>query len=214
MSQSGNVNHADSQEPDPPTTDARVAIDPVAWVDAHGDVLYRYALARVRRPETAEDLVQETFLSALKSTERFQGRSSERTWLTGILRHKILDYYRSRSRGLPETDQISHEDWLGDYFDDRGSWIKPPNAHAILPEALVEREEFWAVFDGCLDKLQVRAREAFVRRVVEDEDIEAICKALEVTATNLYVILFRARTQMRHCLTLKWFQAQEMRPPS
>lgn len=180
-------------------------VDADKWVDRHGDMLYRYAEARVRRPEIAEDLVQDTFLAALKSKDRFQGRSTERAWLAGILRHKIVIYYRSRSRGLPETDQVSHDDWLGDLFDDRGSWIKPPDPHAILPEALVEREEFWAVFDGCLDKLSVRPREAFVRRVIEDEDIETICKALGVTATNLYVILYRARMQMRYHLTLKWF---------
>lgn len=188
--------------------------DPAAWVDAHGDVLYRYAMARVRRPEIAEDLVQETFLSALKASERFEGRSTERTWLTGILRHKILDYYRSRSRGLPETDGTSHEDWLADLFDERGNWLKPPDPRAIQPESLLEREEFWSVFEGCLDRLNVRAREAFVRRVVDDQEIEEICNALTVTATNLYVILFRARTQMRHCLTLKWFREQDMRPPS
>lgn len=188
--------------------------DPGAWVDAHGDVLYRYALARVRRPEMAEDLVQETFLSALKASARFEGRSTERTWLTGILRHKILDYYRSRSRGLPEAEGVSHEDWLADLFDERGNWLKAPDPRAVQPESLLEREEFWSVFEGCLDRLNVRAREAFVRRVVDDEGIEDICNALTVTATNLYVILFRARTQMRHCLTLNWFRAQDMRPPS
>jgi RNA polymerase sigma-70 factor (ECF subfamily) len=190
------------------------SIDPSTWVDAHGDVLYRYALARVRRADLAEDLVQETFLAALKSQDRFQGRSTERTWLTGILRHKILDFYRSRSRGLPESDGISHEDWLAPFFDEKESWINLPDPNAIHPETLVERDEFWAVFDSCLDNLPLRTRDAFVRRVVEDEDVDTICKTLAVTATNLYVILFRARTQMRHCLTLKWFQEQEMRPPS
>ena len=185
---------------------AQGVADPGIWVDQHGDVLYRYALARVRRPDVAEDLVQETFLSALRSQHHFEGRSSERTWLTGILRHKILDFYRNRSRGIPESVQISHEDWLSGFFDEQESWIKPPNARAIDPEALVEREEFWGIFDSCLDGLPVRSREAFVRRVVEDEDVGTVCKALKVTATNLYVILFRARTQMRHCLTLKWFE--------
>ncbi len=200
------------RQPQVPPQAAR--INPGEWVDAHGDVLYRYALARVRRSDLAEDMVQETFLAALKSMDRFQGRSKERTWLTGILRHKILDFYRSRSRGLPESDGISHEDWLAPFFDEKGSWISPPDPNAIHPESLVERDEFWAVFDSCLDTLPLRTRDAFVRRVVEDEDINAICKTLAVTATNLYVILFRARTQMRHCLTLKWFQEQEMRPPS
>lgn len=204
----------DTHEQDKAGAGKSPSSDPSVWVDAHGDVLYRYALARVRRSEVAEDLVQDTFLSALKGRDLFQGRSSERTWLTGILRHKISDYYRSRSRGLGEADQINDRDWLEDSFDERGHWITHPDPQAFRPEGAVEREEFWAIFDGCLDKLPARTRDAFARRVIEDEDIETICKVLEVTATNLYVILFRARTQMRHCLTITWFQAQEMRPPS
>lgn len=180
--------------------------DPVGWVDAHGQILYRYALARVRRPELAEDLVQETFLAALKSMDQFQGRSTERTWLTGILKHKVLDCYRAQGRSLPECTTEQQEKWLSEQFDERGHWLKSPDPRAIQPESLVEREEFWAVFEGCLNRLGARAREAFVRRVVDGEEIEPICNALSITATNLYVILFRARTQMRHCLTLKWFQ--------
>lgn len=187
-------------------------LDPSRWVDVHGQVLYRYALARVRRPDVAEELVQETFLSGLKSRDRFQGRSTERTWLTGILRHKILDHFRARSRGLPEVDPGNHEDALSALFDARGNWITPPDRFTIRLESLVEREEFWAVFEGCLDRLAERARHAFVLRVLEDEEVEAICNILHVSATNLYVILFRARTQMRHCLTLRWFQDPEIQP--
>lgn len=208
------MNRRDIPEQDKGGTDLSPSPDPSVWVDAHGDVLYRYALARVRRPELAEDLVQDTFLSALKGKDRFQGRSAVRTWLTGILRHKILDYYRSRNRGLGEAEQISDQDWLEESFDERGRWITRPDPQAIRTEGLLEREEFWAVFDGCLDKLPTRAREAFARRIMEDEAIDSICKVLEITATNLYVILYRARTQMRHCLTIKWFHEQEMRPPS
>ncbi len=208
------MNQKDTHQDDLPARETPSSLDPSTWVDLHGDVLYRYALARVRRPDVAEDLVQETFLSALKSKDRFQGRSTERTWLTGILRHKVLDHYRSRSRGIPEADTISHEDWLGELFDDKGNWIKRPDPQVIQPESLLEREEFWAVFQGCIEQMSERARNAFVLRVVESEDVETICKTLEISATNLYVILFRARTQMRHCLTLKWFRAHDIDPPS
>lgn len=187
-------------------------IDPSGWVDAHGQVLYRYALARVRKPDIAEDLVQEAFLSALKSTAQFQGRSTERTWLTGILRHKILDYFRAQSRRLPEVEFGSHEDMLEDLFDDRGRWKVAPDAFTIQPTSLLEREDFWRVFDGCLDRLSDRARQAFVLRVLEDESVEAACKILGVSTTNLYVLLFRARTQMRRCLTLHWFEASGAEP--
>lgn len=180
--------------------------DPLVWLAEHGDVLYRYALARVRRPEVAEDLLQETFVAALRSKDGFQGKSSERTWLTGILRHKIMDYFRSRSRGLPEAQQMSHEDALNEFFDERGRWIEPPQAAAVRPDALLEQEDFWAVFDECLDTLSPRQREAFVRRAMEGEDTSTVCKALKITATNFWVMMYRARTQMRRCLMLKWFQ--------
>ena len=188
------------------------ASTPERWVDVHGDVLYRYARTRVPHPETAEDLVQETLLSAWKDRDRFEGKSSERTWLIGILRHKIMDHYRARSRRIPETDQVSHEDWLGAFFDEHGRWIARPDPDAVQPEILLEREEFWEVFHECLDGLPARHREAFARRVIEHEDTKAICKALDVTATNLWVILFRARTRMRHCLTLKWFNTSDSSP--
>ncbi len=195
--------------PETPKGSSRVAPDPLAWIAEHGDVLYRYALARVRRTDVAEDLLQETFVAALRSKDGFQGRSSERTWLTGILRHKIMDYFRSRSRGLPEAQPMSHEDALDEFFDERGRWIEPPQAQAARPDALLERDDFWAVFDECLDTLSPRHREAFVRRVMEDEDTSTVCKALKVTATNFWVMMYRARTQMRRCLMLKWFQAGE-----
>lgn len=207
------MNPNDVHTPGAPVPATSSTLDPGAWVDLHGDLLYRYALARVRRPDIAEELVQETFLAALKSMDKFEGRSTERTWLTGILRHKILDHFRSRSRSLPAVELGSHEDFLSDLFDERGNWIAPPDAFSIPPESLLEREEFWKVFEGCLDRLSDRARETFVLRVLENESVEGICNVLGISATNLYVILFRARTQMRHCLTLHWFQDPAPEPP-
>ncbi len=195
--------------PETPQRSSGASPDPLAWVAEHGDVLYRYALARVRRPEVAEDLLQETFVAALRSKDGFQGKSTERTWLTGILRHKIMDYFRSRSRGLPESQPMSHEDALDAFFDERGRWIERPQAEALRPDVLLEREDFWAVFDECLDALSPRHREAFVRRVMEEEHTSAVCKALKVTATNFWVMMYRARTQMRRCLMIKWFQTGE-----
>jgi len=179
--------------------------DPAEWVDRYGDVLYRYAIVRVRKREVAEDLVQETLLAALKSQDKFEGQSAEQTWLIGILRHKIMDHIRSRSRGMAKVTHDSSVDWLAEFFDDRGSWRKPPDPTAVNADSLLEREEFWETFDSCLDTLPPRAREAFARRVIEHEETSIISEALDVTVNNLWVILFRARTQMRRCLMHKWF---------
>lgn len=203
--------NAESQAAQP--SDASRQLDPASWVDRHGQVLYRYALARVRKAEVAEDLVQETLMAALSAQDRFQGQSTERTWLIGILKHKVMDHLRSRSRGASDDNTVSHSDWLEDFFDARGRWRRMPDPDAVKPEALAENEEFWQVFDACLDDLPPRYREAFARRVIEHEETGAICKALGVTATNLWVILFRARTMMRRCLTLKWFHTEEPDKP-
>jgi RNA polymerase sigma-70 factor (TIGR02943 family) len=180
--------------------------DPAAWVDRHGRILYRYALVRVRGPEVAEDLVQEALLAAWKGHGKFEGKSSERTWLIGILRHKILDYLRSRSKGAAGMEETNHSDLLADFFDEQGRWNTMPDPAAARPEILLEQGQFWEVFDHCLDDLSPRYREAFVLRVIEQEDTDSICKQMEITATNMSVILFRARTQMRRCLMLKWFE--------
>lgn len=179
--------------------------DPGEWIDRYGDVLYRYAIVRVRKPDVAEDLVQETLLAALKSRETFAEQSTERTWLVGILRHKIVDHLRSRSRGVAGRTEDDGTDWLAEFFDDRGRWRRTPDPTAVNPDSLLEKEEFWDAFDGCLDSLPPRAREAFARRVIEQEDTSSISDALDVTVNNVWVILFRARTQMRRCLMLKWF---------
>ena len=189
--------------------------DPATWVDRYGDVLYRYTIVRVRKQDVAEDLVQETLLAALKSQDKFEGHSAEQTWLIGILRHKIMDHIRSRSRGMAKITDDSSVDWLADFFDDRGSWRKPPDPTAVNPDSLLEKEEFWETFDTCLDSLPPRAREAFARRVIEHEETSIISKALDVTVNNLWVILFRARTQMRRCLMHKWFgDPPSPEPPS
>ncbi len=141
--------------------------------------------------------------------DRFEGRSKVQTWLTGILRHKILDYYRAQSRHISEPEGHSHADYLDDLFDEKGRWLQYPDPKAVDPKDLLEREEFWVAFHACLDSLSPRHREAFARRIMEDEDTEVICKAMAVSATNLWVMLFRARTKMRRCLTLSWFQRAE-----
>lgn len=179
--------------------------DPTTWVDEHGDTLYRYALVRVRRPEVAEDLVQETLLAAFKGRDGYAGKSTERTWLIGILRHKILDYLRSRSRGMDGVTADGAGEWLEQGFDERGRLVKPPGRWSVEPEALAEHQEFWKVLHQCLDDLPPRSREIFARRMMEQQDSELICKELEITATNLWVILHRARALLRKCLELYWF---------
>jgi RNA polymerase sigma-70 factor (ECF subfamily) len=180
--------------------------DPESWVDQHGDYLFRYALMRVRDPKIAEDLVQETFLAALRSKERFSGRSSERTWFTGILKHKIIDQFRKSSREQPISDLGSEDDTnIERLFDEKGHWKIGPERWDTDPTKAHEQEEFWHTFQGCMQNLPVRIADAFSLRELEGLETEEICTTLDISKSNLWVMLHRARLQLRECLETNWF---------
>jgi RNA polymerase sigma-70 factor (ECF subfamily) len=197
--------------------------DPSAWLDDHGDYLYGYALLRLRDATVAEDLVQETLLAALRSSESYSGRASERTWLVGILKHKIADHFRKR---FLET-QFSADEGIeleprylfvssGEWIDHWAAAVEPdkagtgPMSWLATPEELLARSEFWAVFDNCLTPLPPRLASAFTLREMEGLGTEEICEVLGVTRQNLWVMLHRARAHLRNCLESNWFRAGEV----
>jgi len=186
--------------------------NPSHWVDEHGDALYRYALMRLRDPDSAEEVVQETFLAGLKARERFSGRSSERTWLVGILKHKIVDLIRRRTRERPSYDGDASEtlDTLErDLFDKSGHWKVGPANWLVDPDAVSERSELRGVFSACLDALPPRLADAFSLRELDSQSSAEICKALDITETNLWVMLHRARLKLRGCLESNWLDDDE-----
>lgn len=180
--------------------------DPKTWVSAHGDYLYRYAIKRLRNQVVAEDMVQETFLAALKGRHNFTGRSTERTWLVGILKNKIVDHFRKVSR---EVD-LNPSDELGANGDDSfyadgvqaGNWKERsrPGDSLIDSNDVVELADFWNNLSSCLDNLEQRMAVVFVLREMEEMKSEQICNVLDLTPTNLRVLLYRARKQLRICL--------------
>ncbi|UCE60898.1 MAG: sigma-70 family RNA polymerase sigma factor [Phycisphaerales bacterium] len=178
--------------------------DPVEWVDRHGDALYRFALLRLRDPEQAEDAVQECFTAALAARERFAGDSSERTWLVGILKRKVVDHLRKRIRERP-TEPGETEDELADYFNKRGLWQRKPRKWAGGAASLLENHDFWAVFRACLEGLSPRLSEAFTLRELDSMSGEEVCKVLGISSTNLWARLHRARLGLRQCLQNNWF---------
>lgn len=182
---------------------------PEKWVDEYGDYLFRFALSRLRQREAAEDLVQETFLAALNAKSKFAGRSSERTWLVGILKRKIVDHLRRKGREQPASDLAATDHWLESLFDERGNWMKKPGKWPADPSAAIEKEEFWAIFTACLRKLPERLADAFTLREVEELDSHEVCKVLDISANNLWVMLHRARLGLRRCLEVNWFGTQK-----
>ncbi len=190
-------------------SDAAIIDNPESWVDHYGDFLYRFALSRIKDPAIAEDLVQETFLAALRARESFKGRSAGRTWLIAILKHKIIDYIRKKIRE-PSTDKIETlTDMMDSDFNDQGEWQIRPNKWAINPGKIYEQKEFLDVLYRCLAELPERLAEAFVLREMDGLSTAEVCKVLDITATNSWVMLYRARMSLRHCLENKWLGAEQ-----
>lgn len=185
--------------------------DATVWLDQHGDYLFKYASFRLRDPSAAEDVVQETFLAALKAYEKFEGRGSERTWLVGILKHKITDHFRRIAREAPigedEDEGPEHVEFFTRTDGWDGHWnneYAPTEWHAT-PAQLVERGDFWMVFNDCLSPLPKRTASAFTLREVDGLSSEEICEMLSITVNNLWVMLHRARLHLRNCLQMNWF---------
>jgi RNA polymerase sigma-70 factor, ECF subfamily len=176
------------------------------WLNEHSDYLYRFALARLRDPHQAEDVVQETFIAAIKNPN-FAEQSSPRTWLTGILKHKIIDVMRKGVREIVVSDLINDEEMsTDDFFDETGHWVDPPQAWDKPHDAL-EQKQFLGILQNCIDKLPQKLATLFVMRDVHETDNEEICKELNITTTNAWVMLYRARMGIRKCLEINWIGA-------
>ncbi len=177
--------------------------DPEGWIEKYGDALYRHALAILGQEAEAEDCVQETFSAALEGLSGFSGRSTEKTWLFGILKHKIVDRIREESRfRLVET---SGEEEPFDAFLANGKWVRPPSDWGD-PEKSLENLQFWAVFEECLKGLSPGVSKVFVLKALEDRSMEDICVELGISPVNGGVRMYRARLALRKCLERRWFE--------
>jgi len=186
------------------TPDPSVRFETDLWVDRYSTYLYRYALMRLKDPSLAEDAVQETFLAALKNIHQFDGRVDVKYWLRGILRNKIVDHIRKsvRRRKLQEDEvQDVLERFL---YKASGVPTTRPKPWAFNPDAAFAREEFWAAFESCMESLKDPMRTAFTLKMLEEQETEDICKELDITDNYLWVMLHRARSQLKECLETKW----------
>lgn len=185
-----------------------------AEIEGHRPYLLRYALAQLRDGELAEEAVQEALVAALEGLESFGGKSSLRTWLTSILKFKVIDLQRraaaDRARFAHDERDADDEGWLDDFFDSSGHWRERPQAWAD-PEAALDQSRFWSAFESCLARLPSTASRVFFKREVLGEATEAICRDESITASNCWVILHRARLQLRACLEKNWFGAEAAR---
>jgi len=190
---------------------AKIAVlDPRQWVSLHADYLYSYAVARLDDEEQARDLVQETFLAALERTGQFRGNSSERTWLTAILKHKIIDVYRKRNSGLANRGSLQQEvDRAPDqeFFEaDNGHWKEAyaPQALGIESEDPLVNKELTGILQLCLKKLPALWFSVFTMKHMDEAATEMICDQLKLTQGNFWVIIHRAKLNLRACIQKAW----------
>jgi len=181
-------------------------LTPDLWVDNYADYLYNFAMVRINNDNVSKDLVQETFLAGLKSAKNFQGKASEKTWLTSILKRKIIDYYRkiNSKKGKAEVRMNFYEDG-----ENEGNWIEErvPQSWTSQTEADIENVELQSQIDSCIDKLPEKYAIAFRMKTILEYETDFICNELGITSSNLWVLLYRARVQLRACLDKNWFNS-------
>lgn len=190
----------------------RKDINPENWVDEYGDILYSYALSRIYNPETAQDLVQDTFLSGLKAIENFEQRSSIKTWLISILKRKIIDFYRKKSTSHEKLTNDLTKDWESDTspFEpeglNKGHWKEDrvPQVWDMSGQESMEKEEFQKALIKCISFLPPKWAACFTLKVIEEIPTDEVCKEIEITSSNLWVMLHRARLQLRECMEKNW----------
>jgi RNA polymerase sigma-70 factor (ECF subfamily) len=173
------------------------------WITNYSDALFKYTMMRVNDAGVAEDIVQETFLSAWRNKDNYKGIASEKNWLYTICKNKIIDHYRKKSTSII---QYAEADTSGNMFDDLEHWTKEdaPKEWGINYNQTIEKKEFYGILEKCKSKLQQMQQSVFVMKYLEDLDTEEICKVLGITTSNYWVLIHRAKLGLRNCLEKNW----------
>ena len=180
-------------------------------IEGHRGYMLRFAIAKLRDTSQAEEVVQEALLAALDGVGGFSGQSSLRTWLTSILKFKIIDFQRrviserAHFASAPEDDDAADPAWFDKMFDETGHWQPRLSAWAN-PDGALEQRQFFEVFERCMDKLPTSTGRVFFKREVMGQETDEICKEEDISASNCWVMLHRARLALRECLDRNWFQ--------
>ncbi len=179
-------------------------LSPDLWVENYADYLYNYTIVRVNDEDLSKDLVQETFFAGLKSAKNFQGKASERTWLVSILKRKIIDHYRkiNSKKGQAEVRMPFYQDG-----EKEGNWLEErvPQNWDNASEKDIENQELKDQLSSCIDKLPEKYAMVFKMKTIQEFETEEICKELDISSSNLWVIIHRARVQLRKCMEDNWF---------
>jgi len=183
------------------------------WVLMYFDSLYSWAIYKTSSKESAEDLVQETFLVAHQSFDKFEGKSDAKTWLFAILKNKILDYHRKQYRN-PEAraerqSQYASGILFSSLFNEHGEWRaeEVPEIWPAESDHLLDNPEFNSTLQQCLKNLPNQWFSAVQLKFIEEKKPELVCKELGLSQTNYWQIIHRAKLQLRKCIQLNWFNS-------
>jgi RNA polymerase sigma-70 factor, ECF subfamily len=183
-------------------------------VETHRGYMLRFATAKLRDADQAEEVVQEALLAALDGIGSFSGQSTLRTWLTSILKFKIIDFQRrviserAHFASAPQEEDSADPEWQEKMYDDTGHWQPRLKAWGN-PDVALEQKQFFDVFERCMDKLPGATGRVFFKREVMGVETDEICKEEEISASNCWVMLHRARLALRECLDRNWFQGSK-----
>lgn len=182
---------------------AKHSLNPDTWIEKYADQLLGYAIVRVRDRDVAKDLVQESFFVALRSKESYRGELSEKNWLYLILRSRILDFYKKKKE-VNESQMQSDDGELSNSFLETGHWKSDAAPKEWNADRMVESNEFMTILDQCRDKLSNLQQAVFTMKFIDGESSDDICKELNISSSNYWVLVHRAKLQLRGCLEKNW----------
>lgn len=203
------------QPKSPPGAQAPVGLHDADFVSGLRQQMVRFAHLHLQDATLAEDAVQDALLGALTGAQRFAGRSALKTWVFAILKNKIADVLRHRQRTVDASSLLKEgEDaCMDDVFDKHGHWLQDSRPKGWNdPDASLEQQQFWAVFEACLEGVPPQQARVFMLREFMEFETDEICEQVGISSANVFVILHRARQRLRECVDQRWFSAPPAPP--
>jgi RNA polymerase sigma-70 factor (ECF subfamily) len=192
-----------------PTASADAVLKDPAFLEPLRQQMVAFATLQLSDRHLAEDAVQEALIGALKNAKAFGGKAALKTWVFAILKNKIADLLRTKSRMVNASSLLREdedEDALAALFDERGHWTKEDRPeHWDRPEHAMQQQQFWRVFEACLERLPPQQARIFMMREFVELESEEICQTVGISVNHLFVMLHRSRLRLRECLENKWF---------
>ncbi len=174
------------------------------WIEKYTEEMLSWTMYKISDTETAKDIVQDTFLAVLKNMDTFKEESNPKTWIFSILKNKITDYYRKKYKDPQKTDFEN----INTYFKENGEWIteKRPMDWHEEDKNLLDDTDFQKILNQCIDNLPSKWNALVKMKFLDEKETENICQELEISTTNMWQMMHRAKLKLRQCLEINWFK--------